>query len=158
MASPRTFGPRAPTSLWIVARRFKLRRAYLCIERRVKRTAFAGPCRANQPRRRRFTSYCIPAQHVKVHAHFIGINPAHRGAGLRARLSESFFRAVKARGCTLVHAVTSTVISLRSVPRGPRLRILASCIERGRNQRRKGVGKDTLSSRTGVSAGERGSY
>eukprot|EP00752_Nemacystus_decipiens_P003802 g3498.t1 len=45
----------------------------------------------------------------EAHAHFIGIHPAHRGAGLGARLYEHFFRAVKARGCTLVHAVTSPV-------------------------------------------------
>lgn len=46
---------------------------------------------------------------LQAHAHFIGIHPDHRGAGLGARLYEHFFRAVKARGCTLVHAVTSPV-------------------------------------------------
>lgn len=45
----------------------------------------------------------------QAHAHFIGIDPAHRGAGLGARLYEHFSRKVKARGCTLVHAVTSPV-------------------------------------------------
>lgn len=45
----------------------------------------------------------------QAHAHFIGIDPAHRGARLGARLYEHFFQAVKARGCTLVHAVTSPV-------------------------------------------------
>lgn len=48
-------------------------------------------------------------RNVQAHAHFIGVDPAHRGAGLGARLYEYFFRAVKARGCTLVHAVTSPV-------------------------------------------------
>ncbi|CAM9862338.1 unnamed protein product [Ectocarpus fasciculatus] len=43
----------------------------------------------------------------EAHAHFIGIDPAHRGAGLGAALYDQFFKAVQARGCTLVHAVTS---------------------------------------------------
>lgn len=42
----------------------------------------------------------------QAHAHFIGVAPAHRGAGLGAMLYDHFFRAVRARGCTLVHAVT----------------------------------------------------
>ncbi|CAM9267092.1 unnamed protein product [Ectocarpus sp. 12 AP-2014] len=44
----------------------------------------------------------------EAHAHFIGIDPAHRGAGLGALLYHQFFQAVQTRGCTLVHAVTST--------------------------------------------------
>ncbi|CAN0291134.1 unnamed protein product [Ectocarpus sp. 6 AP-2014] len=43
----------------------------------------------------------------EAHAHFIGIDPAHRGAGLGALLYDQFFKAVQTRGCTLVHAVTS---------------------------------------------------
>ncbi|CAM9105317.1 unnamed protein product [Scytosiphon promiscuus] len=42
----------------------------------------------------------------EAHAHFVGVAPAHRGAGLAANLYNHFFRAVRARGCTLVHAVT----------------------------------------------------
>ncbi|CAB1097101.1 unnamed protein product [Ectocarpus sp. CCAP 1310/34] len=43
----------------------------------------------------------------EAHAHFIGIDPAHRGAGLGALLYDQFFKAVQTHGCTLVHAVTS---------------------------------------------------
>lgn len=43
----------------------------------------------------------------QAHAHVIGIDPAHRGVGLGARLYQHFFQAIKDRGCTLVHCVTS---------------------------------------------------
>lgn len=56
------------------------------------------------------SSVCLPpVSEFQAHAHFIGIDPAHRGARLGARLYEHFFEAAKARGCTVVHAVTSPV-------------------------------------------------
>lgn len=50
-----------------------------------------------------------PPFFLQAHAHFIGIDPAHRGAGLGAALYDRFFQAVKARDVTMVHAVTSPI-------------------------------------------------
>lgn len=53
------------------------------------------------------TLHSPPPAILQAHAHFIGIDPAHRGAGLGAALYDRFFQAATARDVTVVHAVTS---------------------------------------------------
>ena len=44
-----------------------------------------------------------------AYIHFVGVDPAHRGAGLGAQLYERFFALVLDRSCTEVRCVTSPV-------------------------------------------------
>ncbi len=50
-----------------------------------------------------------PADDSRAYIHFVGVNPAERGAGLGRTLYEAFFDAMRAGGRTSVHAVTSPV-------------------------------------------------
>jgi predicted GNAT superfamily acetyltransferase len=51
-----------------------------------------------------FLSQTYPDQ---AYVHFVGVSPAHRGAGLARELYERFFTAARAAGRTSVHCVTS---------------------------------------------------
>jgi predicted GNAT superfamily acetyltransferase len=53
-----------------------------------------------------FTSQSRPGE---AYIHFVGLRPGERGGGLGRQLYERFFAVVQARGCGLVHAVTSPV-------------------------------------------------
>jgi GNAT superfamily N-acetyltransferase len=53
-----------------------------------------------------FVSQSRPGE---AYIHFVGVDPAQRGAGLGRLLYERFFQAARARGCVLVRAVTSPV-------------------------------------------------
>lgn len=88
----------------------------------------------------------------QAHAHFIGIDPAHRGAGLGARLYEQFFQAVKARGCTLVHAVTSPV-NTASVAFHRALGFETVRVASSGGSNEGGAGAGDAGSRTGASGG-----
>ena len=50
-----------------------------------------------------------PADDSRAYIHFVGVDPAERGAGLGRTLYEAFFDAMRAGGRTSVHAVTSPV-------------------------------------------------
>jgi ribosomal protein S18 acetylase RimI-like enzyme len=50
-----------------------------------------------------------PADDARAYIHFVGVDPAERGAGLGRALYEAFFDAMRAGGRTEVHAVTSPV-------------------------------------------------
>jgi ribosomal protein S18 acetylase RimI-like enzyme len=50
-----------------------------------------------------------PADDGRAYIHFVGVDPAERGAGLGRTLYEAFFDAMRAGGRTSVHAVTSPV-------------------------------------------------
>lgn len=107
---------------------------------------------------------CLPAS-IQAHAHFIGIDPAHRGAGLGARLYERFFDAVEARGCTTVHAVTSPVntasVAFHRALGFETVRVASSGGEGGGVEGAAGAGDDAGSSAgvssVGVGAGGSGS-
>ena len=45
----------------------------------------------------------------EAYVHFVGVDPQLRGSGAGRLLYERFFEAVRARGCTVVRAVTSPV-------------------------------------------------
>ncbi|HET7014185.1 MAG TPA: GNAT family N-acetyltransferase [Streptosporangiaceae bacterium] len=45
----------------------------------------------------------------EAYIHFVGVDPAERGSGLGRQLYEAFFKVAKARGCTVVRAITSPV-------------------------------------------------
>jgi len=45
----------------------------------------------------------------EAYIHFVGVHPGERGQGLGRRLYDTFFDAVRARGCTRVRAVTAPV-------------------------------------------------
>jgi predicted GNAT superfamily acetyltransferase len=47
----------------------------------------------------------------EAYIHFVGVHPEQRGRGLGRLLYEAFFQAARARGCTVVHAVTAPVNS-----------------------------------------------
>lgn len=49
---------------------------------------------------------CVLFHTWQAHSHFCGVNPAHRGQGIGRLLYQEFFAIAKARGCTVVHAVT----------------------------------------------------
>jgi ribosomal protein S18 acetylase RimI-like enzyme len=51
-----------------------------------------------------FLSQTFPEQ---AYVHFVGVAPAHRGAGLAGELYERFFEAARAAGRSSVHCVTS---------------------------------------------------
>jgi ribosomal protein S18 acetylase RimI-like enzyme len=51
-----------------------------------------------------FLSQTYPEQ---AYIHFVGVSPAHRGAGLARELYERFFAAARAAGRTTVRCVTS---------------------------------------------------
>lgn len=53
-----------------------------------------------------FRSQTFPEQ---AYIHYVGIDPAVRGAGLGKQLYNRFFEAARALGCTEVHCVTSPV-------------------------------------------------
>ncbi len=53
-----------------------------------------------------FTSQSRPGE---AYIHFVGVRPAERDRGLGRQLYEHFFAAVRARGCSLVRAVTAPV-------------------------------------------------
>jgi GNAT superfamily N-acetyltransferase len=53
-----------------------------------------------------FRSLTFPDQ---AYIHFVGVDPAHRKAGLARALYDRFFAAVRALGCREVHGVTSPV-------------------------------------------------
>jgi predicted GNAT superfamily acetyltransferase len=50
-----------------------------------------------------------PSATDQAYVHFIGVDPAVRGAGLARRLYERFFADATRSGCRLVHAITSPV-------------------------------------------------
>jgi len=53
-----------------------------------------------------FVSQTDPTQ---AYVHFVGVDPALRGRGAGRMLYDRFFAAVRAKGCTVVRAVTSPV-------------------------------------------------
>jgi ribosomal protein S18 acetylase RimI-like enzyme len=50
-----------------------------------------------------------PADDARAYIHFVGVDPAERGAGLGRALYEAFFDAMRAGGLTEVLAVTAPV-------------------------------------------------
>jgi ribosomal protein S18 acetylase RimI-like enzyme len=50
-----------------------------------------------------------PSRPDEAYIHFVGVDPAHRHAGLARRLYEDFFALATAAGRTRVHAITSPV-------------------------------------------------
>jgi ribosomal protein S18 acetylase RimI-like enzyme len=48
-----------------------------------------------------------PGAEGEAYIHFVGVAPDARGSGLGRALYEEFFVAMRAHGCTVVHAVTS---------------------------------------------------
>ncbi len=53
--------------------------------------------------------FLSPSQPGAAYIHFVGVDPAHRGAGLDRELYERFFAMARELGATEVSAVTSTV-------------------------------------------------
>jgi GNAT superfamily N-acetyltransferase len=53
-----------------------------------------------------FVSQSRPGE---AYVHFVGVRPDERGRGLGQQLYERFFAVVRARGCSLVRAVTAPV-------------------------------------------------
>lgn len=53
-----------------------------------------------------FVSQSRPGE---AYVHFVGVRPDERGRGLGLQLYERFFAAVRARGCSVVRAVTAPV-------------------------------------------------
>lgn len=51
-----------------------------------------------------FRSQAHPEQ---AYIHFVGVEPSQRGTGLGRRLYERFFDLARARGCRVVHSITS---------------------------------------------------
>jgi ribosomal protein S18 acetylase RimI-like enzyme len=49
------------------------------------------------------------SQPDEAYVHFVGVNPAHRQAGLAQAMYQRFFANVQARGCRVVRCVTSPV-------------------------------------------------
>jgi len=45
----------------------------------------------------------------EAYVHVVGVDPEQRGAGLGRELYERFFELVRARGCTVVRAITAPV-------------------------------------------------
>lgn len=53
--------------------------------------------------------FCSTAKRGEAYIHFVGVAPEARNRGLGRRLYERFFELVRARGCSVVNAVTSPV-------------------------------------------------
>lgn len=53
--------------------------------------------------------FVSPSQPEQAYIHFVGVDPAHRGAGLGRELYERFFAMARERGAIEVSAVTSPV-------------------------------------------------
>jgi len=51
------------------------------------------------------------ARDAEAYVHVVGVDPRRRGAGLGRELYERFFELVRARGCTVVRAITAPVNS-----------------------------------------------
>lgn len=75
-------------------------------------TSLVAECAADgdEPRLVGFlVGFPSPADDTTAYLHFVGVHPDMRGSGLGRALYHEFFDAMRARGRTEVHAVTSPV-------------------------------------------------